>query len=175
MLADLAERAPAGTTCGVTSCKVSAMAGGHGTTEAAAAAAMASCADLLLQTTILTSCELLPLLLAVSPLYTANTLPACLGCLGCSLSLRPMRTVLTWTRDFILSESLQQHLVAEERCTGMKATQGRPMHVDVDKSEYIGWQPARDQDVGIQLIPITPVTDLRSSCVYLYRCELTRL
>ena len=85
--------------------------------------------------------------------------------------------MLTWTRAFTFSESVQPHLIAKERCTGLEATRGRPMHGGVDKSTFIGGQPVRDQDVGIQFIRTTCYT-VRPSAVCkrtLHRCELTRL
>ena len=133
---NLAERGPAGTTCGVTSCKVSANADGPGAAAAAAAAAMASCKDLLLQTPDPISRKLLPLLLAVSPLCTAKIF-YCMHMLHSKL-MATHAGVLTWTLASELSTCRAQHLVALGRLAELKAARDRPVQAGADNINLQG-------------------------------------
>lgn len=103
----------------MTSCRVRAVAEGHGAAVAAAAAAMASCKDLLLQTPDPTSRKLLPLLLAVSPLCRNE--PPLLHAYAAVQALTTDTGVLTWALASESSECREQHLIALGRLAELTA------------------------------------------------------
>ena len=103
---------------------------------------MASCKDLLLQTSDLTSGKLLPMLLATSP-PCRNETPL-LHAYAAVQALTTDTGVLTWTLASEFSVCREQHLVALRRLAELKAANDRLVQagaedIDVERLPNAVW------------------------------------